>query len=79
MEQLLAIVAITAATFVATSFDNLVLLVAFLGDTRYRWRSVVVGYVTCSMLVAAIAWGLSEIADQAPAQYLGSGTDLMVG
>ena len=32
VEELLAIVAITAATFVATSFDNLVLLIAFLGD-----------------------------------------------
>jgi len=71
VEQLLAVVAIMAATFVATSFDNLVLLIAFLGDARYRWGSVVVGYVVSSTLVTAVAWGLSEIADQAPAQYLG--------
>ena len=71
MEELLAIVAITAVTFVATSFDNLVLLIVFLGDAGYRWGSVVVGYVASSTLVTAVAWGLSEVADQAPGRYLG--------
>lgn len=56
MEELLAIVAITAVTFVATSFDNLVLLIVFLGDAGYRWGSVVVGYVASSTLVTAVAW-----------------------
>ena len=32
---------------------------------------MVVGYVASSTLVTAVAWGLSEIADQAPARYLG--------
>jgi cadmium resistance protein CadD (predicted permease) len=71
VEQLLAIVAITAATFFATSFDNLVLFIAFLGDRRYRWANVVLGYVASSTFVTVIAWGLSEVADQAPARYLG--------
>jgi len=71
VEELLAIVAVTAATFVATSFDNLVLLITFLGDAGYRWSNVVVGYVVSATLVTAIAWGLSEVVDQAPAQYLG--------
>ncbi len=71
MEEFLAIAAITAATFVATSFDNLVLLIALLGDAAYRWGSVASGYVASATFVTAMAWGLSEVADQFPARYLG--------
>ena len=69
MRELLAIIAITGATFIATSFDNLVLLVGFLGDREYRKSRVFLGYVAAATIVAALAWGLSEIVDEAPARY----------
>ena len=71
MQELLAVIAITAATFVATSFDNLVLLVGFLSDPEYRREKVAVGYVASATIVTGLAWGLSEIADEIPAQLLG--------
>lgn len=71
MQELLAVIAITAATFVATSFDNLVLLVGFLSDPEYRRESVAVGYVASATIVTGLAWGLSEVADEIPAQFLG--------
>jgi len=71
VQELLAVIAITAATFVATSFDNLVLLVGFLSDPEYRREKVAVGYVASATIVTGLAWGLSEIADEIPAQLLG--------
>jgi len=71
VQELLAVIAITAATFVATSFDNLVLLVGFLSDPEYRRESVAVGYVASATIVTGLAWGLSEVADEIPAQFLG--------
>jgi cadmium resistance protein CadD (predicted permease) len=70
MQELLAIIAITGATFIATSFDNLVLLVGFLGDREYRKSRVFLGYVAAATIVAALAWGLSEVVDEAPARYM---------
>ena len=72
MQELLAVIAVTAATFVATSFDNLVLLVGFLSDPEHRRDRVAAGYVASATIVTGLAWALSEVVDEIPAQFLGS-------
>lgn len=74
MRDILTIVAVTGATVVATSFDNVLVLVGFLGDPRYREREVAfgmfVGWVVAALIVASVAVGLSEIIDEVPARYM---------
>lgn len=68
------VIALTVATFVSTSVDNLFLLVGFLTSPGFRLRSVVVGYAGAVILVLCVGLAASYAADFAPnrlAGYLG--------
>jgi cadmium resistance protein CadD (predicted permease) len=69
--DLLTVVALTGVTFVGTSFDNLLLLIGFLGHEEAPRRSVILGYATAVLLVVAAVFGLSAVAHLAPQRYIG--------
>lgn len=68
--ELLAIIIVTAVTFVGTSLDNLLLLIGFLGVRDYRKLDVMLGYTAALALVVAAVFGLSAIAHLAPQRYI---------
>jgi hypothetical protein len=52
VRDLLTAIALAGATFVATSVDNLLLLVGFYGSERYRKRAATLGYVAVTAIAA---------------------------
>lgn len=69
--DLLAAIALSGAGFLSTSLDNLFLLVGFYTSPGYRIKDAALGYVAAIGLVVAVAYGLGNAADLAPAAYLG--------
>ena len=67
---LLTIIAVAAASFIATGLDNLLILVGLLGG-GYPRRAAAVGYLSGMGLVVATAAGLSVAAHQLPPGILG--------
>ena len=55
--DLLTVVALTGVTFVGTSFDNLLLLIGFLGHGDVQRRNVVLGYAGAVLLMGNRAAG----------------------
>lgn len=68
--ELITITTLAAASFVATSLDNLLILVGLLGDSQQR-AEVASGYLTGMLFVVTAAMGLSMATHQLPADYLG--------
>ncbi len=68
--ELITIIALAAVTFVATSFDNLLILVSLLGTSHER-KEVASGYLTGMFLVATTATGLSMATHRLPTPSLG--------
>jgi cadmium resistance protein CadD (predicted permease) len=68
--ELITIIAVAAASFVATSFDNLLILVGLLGAS-YERKQVASGYLSGMLLVAIAAAGLSMATHRLPAAALG--------
>lgn len=68
--ELITIIAVAAASFVATGLDNLLILVGLLGASRER-REVASGYLTGMLLVATVAAGLSMATHRLPSPTLG--------
>jgi cadmium resistance protein CadD (predicted permease) len=69
--DLLTVVALTGVTFVGTSFDNLLLLIGFLGHGDVQRRNVVLGYAGAVLLMVAAVFSLSSAAHFAPQRYIG--------
>jgi len=61
--DILAIALASAAAFVASSMDNLLLLVGFKSARSMDRRSVRVGYVVSVVTVTGLAWGLALAAE----------------
>lgn len=68
--ELISIISVAAASFVATGLDNLLILVGLLGASDER-KEVASGYLTGMLLVATAAAGLSVAAHRLPAPTLG--------
>ncbi len=68
--ELITIISVAAASFVATGLDNLLILVGLLGASDER-KAVGSGYLTGILLVAIAAAGLSLATHRLPAQLLG--------
>jgi len=64
-EDLAAVVAMSAAAFVATSLDNLLLLIGFQTAGTIPRRAIGGGYVVTIVLVCMVALGLATAAEQA--------------
>lgn len=68
--ELITIVLLAAASFAATSLDNLLILVGLLGGTQQR-AEVASGYLTGMLFVGTTATGLSVATHQLPPASLG--------
>ena len=68
--ELITIIAVAAVSFVATSFDNLLILVGLLGAS-YERKEVASGYLTGMFLVVTTATGLSMATHRLPTPTLG--------
>lgn len=71
MLAVLAVVGVTTASFVSTSFDNFTLLVGFYADRRYATRRVLLGYAASTLAVVLLAHGVATAAETAPPGLLG--------
>jgi len=71
MESFLLAAALGLVTFVATSLDNLVLLISFLGNPSYPKRVVAPAYVGAVLGVVALAAVLSAVARFGPLEGRG--------
>lgn len=71
VDELLLIIALTAATFVATNLDNLGVLVMLIGEETYGAREVTWGYLLSALIVFAAAWLVAEAVELAPDRRLG--------
>ncbi len=69
--EMLAIVPVAAAAFVATNLDNVMILVALLARYVQRPVGVAVGYVASLSVVIVVSWWIGDVADNLPVQYLG--------
>ena len=68
--ELITIIVVAAVSFVATSFDNLLILVGLLGAS-YERKEVASGYLTGMFLVVTTATGLSMATHRLPTPTLG--------
>ena len=71
MNTLLIIVPVTAAAFVATNMDNLVLLVALLSRHARQSAPVIAGYAAAMALLLGVSFALGRAAEVIPVSYLG--------
>jgi cadmium resistance protein CadD (predicted permease) len=71
MNDLLAIVGLTAATFAATNLDNLGMLIALFSDRAFRSRDILLGYVAAAVIVAGVAYTAAKGVELLPVGYLG--------
>lgn len=71
MLEAFTIISVTAAAFIGTNLDNLVLLMAF--HNRYENHSGMVtsGYITGMVLIGAICLMIGEVGEVIPTSYLG--------
>lgn len=68
----LTIIAMTAAAYVGTNIDNLLLLIAFYSRYLAQSRLVTAGYATGMLLIGLLVFVLGEAGDFIPVAYLGS-------
>lgn len=71
MSAILAVVGVTAAAFISTSFDNFTLLLGFYADGRYAKGKVLFGYAASTLGMVFLAHGASTAVESAPARSLG--------
>lgn len=71
MNTLLIIIPVTAAAFVATNMDNLVLLVALLSRQARQSAPVIAGYAVAMTLLLGVSFALGRAAEAIPVSYLG--------
>jgi len=69
--EAIAIIGLTAAAFVSTGVDNLLLLIGFKGQPTVRDHHVNLGFLGAFVLILAVGYGASYTADLLPARYTG--------
>lgn len=72
MLEILAVVGLTAASFVSTSLDNFILLLGFYADERYARGRVLLGYTASTVGMVLLAHGAAAAAETAPSHLLGT-------
>lgn len=71
MDSLAVIIPVSAAAFVATNMDNLVLLVALLARHIDHRTSVIAGYLAAVTVLMGASFAIGRTADLVPEMYLG--------
>lgn len=71
MIEAITITAVTAAAFVATNMDNLVLLVAFYSRYKKQVKTVTAGYVCGMLLIGVLSYVIGKGGDWISTNYLG--------
>ena len=72
MNNILIIVAVAIISFIATNFENLLLLIIFLSHSSIQQRSsVALGYLIAMAMIVGLARIISEVAEFIPSQFLG--------
>jgi cadmium resistance protein CadD (predicted permease) len=71
MNDVLPIIGVAAAAFVATNADNLLLLFAFLADHSYKAWQVIVGYALGMVAILALSWLVAWFAHFLRPDYVG--------
>jgi len=71
MHEMLIIIGVTAAAFIGTNLDNLLLLAAMYSRYPNQARVVTAGYFTGMILIAIITLIIGEVGDIIPLAYLG--------
>ena len=65
------VVAVAAGAFMATTLDNLVLMIGLFGRYSDRRQEVLVGYLAGMLIIGAVTFYVGKLAGYAPVQYLG--------
>ncbi len=71
MNDLLPILGVAAAAFLATNADNLLLLFAFLADRSYKAWQVIVGYALGMVAILTLSWLVAWFAQFLRPDYVG--------
>jgi cadmium resistance protein CadD (predicted permease) len=72
MTDVLTIAAMTAAAYIGTSLDNLILLTAFYSRYISHAKLVTAGYIGGMILIGLLIFIIGEAGDLIPVAYLGS-------
>jgi cadmium resistance protein CadD (predicted permease) len=71
MSEILTLVAVAAAAFLATNLDNLLLLVSLFARYESQARRVAAGYFAAMLTIGAISLTIGKAAELVPVNYLG--------
>ncbi|MDH3401309.1 MAG: cadmium resistance transporter [Chromatiales bacterium] len=71
MDSLLIIIPVTAAAFIATNTDNLILLVALLSRHAGHRAPVIAGYLAAMAILFGASFAIGRTAELIPETYLG--------
>lgn len=71
MDSILVIIPVTAAAFIATNMDNLVLLVALLARHIDHRAPVIAGYLAAALILMVASFAIGRTAELIPEVYLG--------
>jgi cadmium resistance protein CadD (predicted permease) len=71
MIDIVIVIAIASSAFMATNFDNLILLVGLLGRYNDRRYEVLFGYGAGMLIIGALSFYVGQLAGNFPVNYVG--------
>jgi cadmium resistance protein CadD (predicted permease) len=71
MNNMIAIIPVAAAAYVATNLDNFILLVALLARYRNHTANVIGGFIASTLILVLVGMWIGKAANIVPVEYLG--------
>ena len=71
MTNILIVVTVAMISFIATNFENLLLLIVFLSNSIQPISTVALGYLMSTVMIVGLARIISEVAEFIPSKFLG--------
>ena len=71
MNNMIAIIPVAAAAYVATNLDNFILLVALLARYRKHTANVIAGFFASTLILVLVGMWIGKAANIVPVEYLG--------
>ena len=71
MNNMIAIIPVAAAAYVATNLDNFILLVALLARYRKHMANVIAGFFASTLILVLVGMWIGKAANIVPVEYLG--------
>jgi cadmium resistance protein CadD (predicted permease) len=71
MNNMIAIIPVAAAAYVATNLDNFILLVALLARYRKQTANVIAGFFASTLILVLVGMWIGKAANIVPVEYLG--------